>query len=270
MKPSPRDKRRIVALSRPGIDDDDEPTTHGPMMLYEFVHAMLRLALEVVPSSARDAAAAAAAANVTTVKDRFEMFWTQLVLPKARFIDVEGFRDAFKGNRKLQMFLDQNYMHLRGVFVRYAGDSTAAVAAGVNIGGRKRRITSKMTVSFVELSRLLADAGVLSHEGVAEGEEDDCFFDKHDAAEVYVASHRRRPTAGDRPNSKNPTAGGLDFDEFKECVCRAADRAWSESDDDDHDGLQSGGGLVDDEDADRRERLAQRVKTLVSHILERL
>ena len=111
-------------------------------------------------------------------------------------------------------------------------------------------------------------------------------FDRHDAVELYLASSssRGRTAAGFRPNSKNPTGGGLDFDEFKEYVARVADRtvpfplpvpipARGEGEGEgEGEGDEDGQENEDEEDEEgvHPDRLAWRVKTLLSRVFETL
>lgn len=207
---------------------DDPSNPDNCMLMFEFVHGLIRIATEVVSVPG------------LSVKDRLEIFLTQLVLPSAQFVDVEGFRDAVSRNMQLQSVLDVHYKPLHNVFARYSSIDTRA-----------------RTINLAEFRTLLTQAGLWT-EGFSEAECDQVFaasqkhmdYDVLDAADV-----------------------DLTFDEFKECLCRVADRAMvgneakgDEDSEDDGDEWEDGGsGTLRRTDP---RTLARRVRKLLERILD--
>lgn len=90
------------------IQDDSNPD-HA-MLMFEFVHGMLRLAEQTFPVR-KD--------SPISLVDRFKTFWLNLVVPKAKRADIEGFRELMKA-KSVQKILAKNEMRLHAVFMNYA------------------------------------------------------------------------------------------------------------------------------------------------------
>lgn len=162
------------------IQDDTNPDYD--MLMFEFVHGMLRLAMQVRPIP-RD--------QHVPLVERFKTFWEKMVVPKASRANIEGFRELMQA-KSVQKALAKNELRLNAIFSNYAAaEEDNERQACMSLG--EFNVLCKDANMFCEHFTLKHAAAIYTHS------QQDLDFDEVDPMDVE-----------------------LDFDEFKECLCRAA------------------------------------------------
>ena len=162
------------------VQDDTNPD-HA-MLMFEFVHGMLRLAAQTFPVP-KD--------SEHSLVDRFKTFWLKVVVPKANRANIEGFRELIQA-KSVQKVLAKNELRLSAVFMNYAA--------------AEENNDRQACMSLGEFSQLCDDAHLYCEH-----------FTLKNAAAIYTHSQQDLDF-----DEVDPMDVELDFEEFKECVCRAA------------------------------------------------
>jgi hypothetical protein len=138
-----------------GKFEQDETNPDYDMLLFEFVHGVLRLTSQVLPDSK---------ANPVPLLDRFKSLWHKVIVPKAQRANIEGFRELMQA-KSVQKVLAKYELRLHAIFMNYAAAEESN--------------DRQAMMSLGEFSQLCDDSGMYCE-----------FFRLKNAAAIYTHSQQ--------------------------------------------------------------------------------